>query len=101
MPLEELRGLLNKEEAVKAPVEFVYESTGVDVRVEGKSARVTATMKLSVLAETWVQVPVGLSAGVVEVTVDEKPASLVQKGGVMFVLLNWEDGQGGDDQRGQ
>jgi len=88
LPMEDLKGLLEKTEPDKAPVDYVFSETEVSAQVTGKSAMVALATRVTLLADRWVLVPLGAGDGVMAVTVDDKPASLVQRGGTMFVLLD-------------
>src|ERR1035437_9987431 len=63
LPLNELRGLLEKNDSDKAPVEYVLSQTKVGAKVEGKTASTITTMEVTLLADRWVLVPLGPIGG--------------------------------------
>ena len=88
LPLSDLRGLMDKTDPNKAPVEYVLSQSRVSAKVEGKTAATTSTMEVALLTVGWALIPLGPAVGVLQVTVDDKPASIVQRGPTLFLLLD-------------
>lgn len=88
LPLSDLRQWLNKPDAQRAPVDYVLSTAQVSCEVTGKTVRVSTQFEVVLLREGWVLAPLGPAAGVLEATVDDKPAALVQRDGRLLALLD-------------
>jgi len=91
IPWQELRQLLQRDKAaarVKPPVEFVFSPAQYAATVKGDKVSIDASVQVQTLTENWTLVPLGsASSGVLSVTVDGKPASIISRGNTLSVLL--------------
>ncbi len=92
IPWMEFRALLDARNAPapeRPPVDYIFSPAAYTVNVADNRAKVSASVTVASLLKTMSLVPLGKAeSGVLNVTVDGQPASVVMRDGTMFVLLD-------------